>query len=148
VKYVPQAQASCGSGRWTRLDREQSVLRTAADVEQAIEVARSRVVLSLESDGHISDVEARVKSEASACGCVSAAVAASLAFFAYLGVVLVVVGTPPHWGASELLWGIAVVVGAALVGKALGLVRARRRWLGELGQVRAQVAMPDDRGDA
>jgi hypothetical protein len=111
-------------------------------------VVLPRMVLSLELDGHISEVEARVDSEASACGCGSAAVAASFAFFAYLGVVLVVVGTPPHWGASELLWGIAVVVGAALVGKALGLVRARRRWFGELEQVRAQVAMPDDRGDA
>jgi hypothetical protein len=111
-------------------------------------VVLPRMVLSLELDGHISDLEARVNSAASACGCVSAAVAASLAFFAYLGVVLVVVGTPPRWGASELLWGIAVVVGAALVGKALGLVRARRRWLGELEQVRAQVALPDDGGDA
>jgi hypothetical protein len=107
-----------------------------------------QTVLSAELDGHISDVEARVNSEASACGCVSAAVAASFAFFAYLGVVLVVIGTPPHWGASELLWGIVFVVGAALVGKAVGLVRARRRWFGELEQVRAQVAMRDDRGDA
>jgi peptidoglycan/LPS O-acetylase OafA/YrhL len=74
-------------------------------------------------------------------------VAASIAFFAYVGAILLVVGTPPHWGTSELLWGVAVVVGAALGGKAVGVVRSRRRLFDELERL-AQPAQPDGGGGA
>lgn len=74
--------------------------------------------------------------------------AASLAFFAYVGVILLVVGTPPSWGTAVLLWGLAVVVAGALGGKAFGLVRARRRWFDQVDRVRAQVAPPEAGGGA
>jgi hypothetical protein len=134
----------------SRLDLEQPVLRTAADVAQAKRAGRSRLppphtVLAVElAEDQASGFETRLNREADACGCGSAAVAASFAFFGYVVVVLLVVGTPPRWGFAELVWGGAVLLGAALVGKALGLMRARRRWFDELERLRAQLLLGGD----
>ena len=60
------------------------------------------------------------------CGCAAGGVAASVALFAYVAYLFFAEGAPPHWELGDLGWGAAAVFGAAVAGKAAGIVRARR----------------------
>jgi hypothetical protein len=88
--------------------------------------------------------EVRLNQEAGACGCGSAAVAASACFLGYVAFLFVAHGTPPYWGLLDLVWGLLLTIGAALCGKALGLLRARRRWLAELERLRTQISLASE----
>jgi hypothetical protein len=66
------------------------------------------------------------RSSKDACGCELGGIAASVALIAYVAYLFVVQGSPPGWQLRDLGWGVAVVFGAALAGKAVGIARARR----------------------
>jgi hypothetical protein len=78
--------------------------------------------VSLEGD----HVAPRPATEKQACGCEAGAIAASAALLGYFAYLFAAEGAPPGWQLSDLGWGSAVVFGAALAGKAVGIVRARR----------------------
>jgi len=96
-------------------------------------------VVLMHEPGQATALERRLNRDADACGCGSAAVAASFAFFGYLTYLFAALGAPPRWDVRRMLLGVAVIVVAALLGKAIGLIRARRRWRKSLFELRSQI---------
>src|SRR5439155_7073881 len=60
--------------------------------------------------GQATALERRLNRDPDACGCGSAAVAASLAFFGYLTNLFAALGAPPRWDVRRMLLGVAVIV--------------------------------------
>jgi hypothetical protein len=75
-------------------------------------------------ENRVATAPARAGKEA--CGCEAGAIAASAALIAYVVYLFVAQGPPPGWQLRDLGWGTAVVFAAALLGKAVAIVRARR----------------------
>ena len=130
---------------------ETAIIRTGHDVAKLVHRSRlrygtrpTRVAVAALSPSDAKHAEERLNREASACGCGNAAAAASACFFGYVAFLFFLHGAPPHWDLIDLLWGLILTIGAALCGKALGLLRAQRRWLTELERLRTQISLASE----
>lgn len=135
-------------GRRSRKPPEPVVVRSLADVQGILENARSfrrtpRTALDLDavSTREAARVQARINLRAAECGCNAGSVSGAVALLAYASYLLVGVGSPGHWSFQHLLVGTTVVIGAALAGKAFGIVRARLQLVGELERLRDQLLL-------
>lgn len=60
----------------------------------------------------------------------------------YAGQLWGTVGSPSHWSSGDLLWGAAVFLVAAAIGKLLGLATARLRVIRQLERLRHRINPP------
>lgn len=131
------------------LSNSATVLRTVGDVDALLARARfffgtrkiRRVVLHLPelSARETMDVEARLNASAHDCGCNAGAVVASFAFVLYLGFLFATVGSVRYWRLGHVVRGAMACFLCALVGKVVGLLLARIRFVKELHRLRARL---------
>ncbi len=91
----------------------------------------------------------RLNLHAANCGCEAGSVVSSLVVVGYAGYLGLARGWPTNWGVRDLLVGVAVLLAAALVGKALGILLARVHLVHELERLLERLeALPGRRAEA
>jgi hypothetical protein len=125
------------------------VIRNLVDVEklrsqpwQLLSTRRISVELDTLDQYQSRYFETRLNQLASACGCESGSVAGVVALVGYIGYLLVTTGWSPQWNVSHLLRGGILFLAAAVLGKLLGLFRARARLVRELEHLAARLQHP------
>lgn len=126
-----------------------SVVRDLDDLENLRShpqklLSSRRICLELESldARQVRYFERRLNQLAAACGCESGATFAVIALAGYIGYVLLTTGWHPRWSVSSGAWGVAVFLVGAVLGKLVGLVRARARLVRELEHLAARLQHP------
>jgi len=126
-----------------------TVIRNLEDVENLRNrpqqlLSSRRISLELESldTSQTRYFEARLNQLATACGCESGAMAGMIALAGYIGYLLVTTGWHLRWIVSYFVWGAALFLAAAVIGKLVGLVRARARLVRELEHLAGRLQHP------
>lgn len=88
-------------------------------------------------------IESRLNALARECGCQTGALAASLSFVIYAGLLFATAGAFPHWRLRHLFWGALSCLLSALLGKLSGILRARLRLVQELEELKARLNPAD-----
>jgi hypothetical protein len=129
--------------------RPATVIGSPQDLEKFLNnphqlFAAGRISLDLENidPGLARYFETRLNRFVRACGCKSGAVAAVIALASYVTYLLVTTTSSPRGTLAQLLWGGVAFLTAAILGKLLGLLRARTRLVRELEHLAARLQDP------
>lgn len=126
-----------------------STLTTVDDLDALIERAKAllapmprRVHIEIPNvpADVVTETTARLSAYLAACGCVAGSMAGSLALLTALVGSAMADGMPWHWPIGRWALVGAVSLGASLVGKFAGHVRARRKVVGALTALRGRLA--------
>ena len=125
------------------------VIRDAGDVDRLLArldllATVRRVSLDLDSlrPDESRAFQTRLNRLGAACGCEMGALMAVLGVAGYFGHLWGTVGSPSHWSSGDVLWGGAVFLVAATIGKLVGLAGARIRLIRQLERLRERINRP------
>lgn len=118
------------------------ILQCQKDIERLLQRSRKlfvplpthKIKISLDgsSGRDLSDAEIRLNADLRECGCQEGSIAAALTLFVYVALLIFEVGWPSSWHWRHLFLGIGSCFAMAMLGKAIGLLRARFRLIQEL----------------
>jgi hypothetical protein len=126
------------------------ILRTVADVHALLE--KSRNFLGTRKMGEVrvrapellaheaAMLEVRLNAWAQECGCGAGAIFASIALVVSVVSLFMTEGSLRHWRLGPVLWAGLACFLCALVGKVVGLARARVRFTSELQRLRTRLS--------
>ena len=118
------------------------ILQCQKDIERLLQRSRNlfvplythkiRVSIDGLSSRNLSDAQMRLNANLRECGCQESSIAAALTLFVYVALLIFEVGWPSSWHWRHLVLGMGSCFAMAILGKAIGLLRARFRLIQEL----------------
>jgi len=117
-------------------------LQSPADIERLLERSRNLFVplrihqINVMFDGpsakELKETEIRLNAKLHECGCQEGSIAGAVGLLAYVALLLVQVGWSAAWRWKYVGLGVGFCFVMAMLGKAVGLLRARRRLIRQL----------------